>query len=108
MVTPALFLIREKPPSPPSMVATKPRPVQTFAESYKGLLTNHNYILIFVYFQCVNSVAIYGGEIQPFTDQYNYSLLEQTLASMLNCVTGIIGSIWLGKYLDRTKYFKKL
>ena len=27
MVTPALFLIREKPPSPPSMVATKPRPV---------------------------------------------------------------------------------
>ena len=30
MVLPALFLIREKPPSPPSMVATKPRPVQTF------------------------------------------------------------------------------
>jgi FLVCR family MFS transporter 7 len=27
MVVPALFLIREKPPSPPSMVATKPRPV---------------------------------------------------------------------------------
>jgi sugar phosphate permease len=30
LVVPALFLIREKPPSPPSMVATKPRPVQTF------------------------------------------------------------------------------
>ena len=30
MATPALFLIREKPPSPPSMVATKSRPVQTF------------------------------------------------------------------------------
>ena len=27
MVLPALFLIREKPPSPPSMVATKKRPV---------------------------------------------------------------------------------
>lgn len=30
MAAPALFLIREKPPSPPSMVATKSRPVQTF------------------------------------------------------------------------------
>ena len=68
MVSPALFLIRDKPPSPPSMVATKPRPVQTFAESYRGLLSNHNYLLIFLSFQCVNSVAIYGGEIQPFTD----------------------------------------
>ena len=27
MVTPALILIKDKPPSPPSMVATKPRPV---------------------------------------------------------------------------------
>ena len=27
MAAPALFLIREKPPSPPSMVATKSRPV---------------------------------------------------------------------------------
>jgi len=27
LVLPALFLIREKPPSPPSMVATKKRPV---------------------------------------------------------------------------------
>lgn len=108
MVTPALLLVREKPPSPPSIVATKPRPVQTFAQSYRGLLTNHNYILIFWYFQCVNTVAIYGGEIQPFTDQYDYSLLEQTMASMLNCVAGIIGSIWLGKFLDRHKCFKKM
>ena len=37
MVLPALFLIREKPPSPPSMVATKPRPVQTFMEAFNGL-----------------------------------------------------------------------
>jgi hypothetical protein len=27
MVTPALIFIKEKPPSPPSMIATKPRPV---------------------------------------------------------------------------------
>jgi hypothetical protein len=27
MVTPALIFISDKPPSPPSMIATKPRPV---------------------------------------------------------------------------------
>jgi predicted MFS family arabinose efflux permease len=27
---------------------------------------------------------------------------------MLNCIAGIIGSIWLGKYLDKYKCFKKL
>ena len=30
MVIPALIFIRDKPPSPPSMIATKPRPVQSF------------------------------------------------------------------------------
>ena len=27
---------------------------------------------------------------------------------MLNCVAGIIGSIWLGKFLDKYKCFKRL
>jgi MFS family permease len=70
LVIPALFLIREKPPSPPSMVATKHRPVQTFREAYTGLTSNVNYMLIFLYFQCVNSVSIYNAEIEPFTNQY--------------------------------------
>jgi sugar phosphate permease len=50
MATPALFLIKDKPKSPPSMVATKVRPVQTFREAFAGLISNNNYILIFLYF----------------------------------------------------------
>ncbi len=50
MAAPALLLIREKPRSPPSMVATKPRPIQTFKEAFTGLITNTNYIHIFMYF----------------------------------------------------------
>jgi MFS family permease len=106
MVTPALFLIREKPPSPPSMVATKPRPVQTFREAFWGLVGNNNYMLIFLYFNCVNSVAIYNAEIEPFTNQYDFTLGQQTIASIVNCVAGISGSIMLGKYLDKSKKFK--
>lgn len=68
LVIPALFLIREKPPSPPSMVATKHRPVQTFFEAFHGLRANTNYMLVFIYFNCVNSVSIYNAEIEPFTN----------------------------------------
>jgi len=50
MCLPAIFLIKDKPPSPPSMVATKPRPVQTFREAFNGLISNANYVHIFMYF----------------------------------------------------------
>jgi predicted MFS family arabinose efflux permease len=63
-------------------------------------------MLIFIYFNCVNSVSIYNAEIEPFTNSYEFSLTEQTITSMMNCVAGIIGSIYLGKYLDKLKLFK--
>ena len=75
MVLPALFLIREKPPSPPSMVATKKRQVQTFREAFRGLYTNANYLLVFMYFNCVNTVSMYSAEISPFTTPYEMSLV---------------------------------
>ena len=74
LVIPALFLIREKPPSPPSMIATKSRPVQTFREAFGGLISNYNFIFIFMYFNCVNSVSIYNAEIEPFTNKYDFDL----------------------------------
>ena len=106
MVIPALLLIRDKPPSPPSMIATKPRPVQSFREAFAGLMSNYNYVLIFMYFNCVNSVAIYGAEIEPFTREYDFLIDDQTIASIFYCIAGIIGSLMVGKYLDKTKQFK--
>lgn len=37
-----------------------------------------------------------------------FTLGEQTVASIVNCVAGISGSIMLGKYLDKSQAFKKL
>lgn len=54
----------------------------------------------------MNVVAIYGGEIQPFTENYDYDITSQTIASMLNCVAGIAASIYLGKILDKKRTFK--
>ena len=76
LAIPAIIFVRDKPKSPPSIVATKPRPVQTFSESFRGLISNKNYIMIFLYFQFVNVVAIYGGEIQPFTEDYGYTIVS--------------------------------
>jgi MFS family permease len=73
---PAIFLIREKPPSPPSMVATKPRPVQTFREAFGGLIRNPNYIQVFLYFQCVNTVSIYNSEIDAYFGLYALNINE--------------------------------
>jgi hypothetical protein len=54
----------------------------------------------------VNTVAIYGAEIEPFTGKYDYLITDQTVASILYCVAGIAGSLMVGKYLDKTKQFK--
>ena len=74
MCLPAIFLIKDKPPSPPSMVATKPRPVQTFREAFNGLISNPNYIHIFMFFQCVNMVSIYNSEIDAYFGEYEIGI----------------------------------
>ena len=75
-VIPSLLFIRNKPKSPPSIVATKPRPNKTFFQAAKFLFKNPNYICLMVYFQLVNTVTIYGGEIQTFTEGKGLSLYQ--------------------------------
>jgi len=61
-----------------------------------------------MYFNCVNTVTMYNAEIAPFTDPYTFDIELQTIGSLGNCVFGIFASIWIGKYLDKTKQFKRL
>ena len=71
------------------------------------VFTNRNYVLLFIHFQLVNTVAIYNGEMVNFTRNYpKYGLGELTIASMLNCVAGILGSLLLGRLIDARKCFK--
>lgn len=107
MVLPALLFIKDKPPSPPSVVATKPRPQYTYRQASKVIFSNKNYIWIFIHFQLVNTCSVYGGEITTFLKQYpEYDLTTQNVASMLNCVAGIAGSLALGRILDRYRCFR--
>lgn len=61
-----------------------------------------------MYFQCVNTVSIYNSEIDAYFSQYKIGLEEQTLASIVNCVAGIAGSIYLGKLLDKHRNYKRM
>jgi MFS family permease len=90
------------------MLATKYRPVQSFREVIKDLFSNGNYLLVFFYFQLVNTVTVYGGEIATFTANYDFTINQKTIASMLYCITAIIGSLIAGKLLDKYKTFKML
>lgn len=56
------------------MVATKKRPVQSLYEAVIDLKSNPNYIYEFLYFNFVNLVGIYNGEIEKFTSPYKYNL----------------------------------
>ena len=108
LTLPALILIRDKPPSPPSIVATVPRPTYTFRQAVKLIFTNWNYVLVFINYQLVNTVAIYGGEITTFLKPYpQYDLTSQNVASMLNCFAGIGGSLALGKIIDKHRCMRQ-
>ena len=90
------------------MLATIPRPVHTFKEALIEISSNRNYVMIFYYFQLVNTVALYGGEISSFTRPFEFGINHMTIASMIYCVSGILGSLYIGRILDKYKCFKFL
>ena len=61
-----------------------------------------------MYFQCVNMVSIYNSMIEDYFQQYDIKMQKQTIASIINCVAGIAGSIYLGKLLDKYRNYKRM
>jgi MFS family permease len=51
-------------------------------------------------------VGIYNQEIEPFTNAYEFTIELRTAAQTLNPVAAIIGSIYIGRLLDKYKCFK--
>jgi predicted MFS family arabinose efflux permease len=53
-------------------------------------------------------VSIYNSEIEGYFSQYEILMQKQTIASTINCVAGIAGSICLGKLLDKYRNYKRM
>lgn len=90
------------------MVATKKRPVQTFAEAFRALKSTINYVYIFIYFNLASLFGMYTGEIEKFCLPYNYLLVEYTSASMSASAASIVASIFMGKILDKYRCYKSM
>ena len=60
---PALAFFRERPPTPPSVVADDTNAGMKFIEASKALFTNRNYVLLFIVFNLIFGVMSALGAI---------------------------------------------
>lgn len=83
-VMPALLFIRNKPDSPPSFALREQQKIdaqkKSFKEVMKQLLANKNFLYLFLYFQLVNTVTVYGGEVNAYLDLASYTINEISIA----------------------------
>ncbi len=63
---------------------------------------------MFLYFNIINLISIYNGEIEGMTAPYGYKLAYYTTGSMVNCIVCITSSIYLGKILDKYRCYKSM
>jgi hypothetical protein len=71
LIIPALSFIKEKPPSPPSIVANDTNNGIGFKEGIKKLGSNKNYILMFILYLLIygiyaSMIAIYTNLVVPY------------------------------------------
>jgi len=98
---PSLFLIKDKPPSPPSCVAEVEDDMR-FSEGLRDLFTNVNYIHVTLNFSLVYS--IYGAIpsiLSQMTEPYGYSDIDNSIFGSVFLISGVISSFAIGVMLDK-------
>ncbi|TNV72744.1 hypothetical protein FGO68_gene148 [Halteria grandinella] len=94
---PALTFIREEPPSPPSVVANDTNHSMGFGEGLKQLVSNRNYILLFICYNFIYGIqASMGAIYSNLASKYEYDLSSNSLSCLLFLVGGILNSFFLG------------
>jgi sugar phosphate permease len=64
-------------------------------------------MFILIFFNCTNAIGLYNAEIGTFIYEYSIPIAYQPIIQILNNVAAIIGSLYVGKLLDKTRAFKK-
>lgn len=108
-IVPALAFIRERPPSPPSVVANETDNHMGFKEGMKELVSNRNYVLLFITFNFIYAIQASMGAIYAnLASMYNYPMSSNSMCCLLFLVGGILNSFFLGSLLDKYQSYKKL
>jgi len=106
MITPIFIFFRNKPASPPSKSADTEK--YSYKQSLKSLFGNKNYLLFIcstgLFFGLYNVLATV---LQPILKPFGYTTVEAGNFGAVTIVAGLIGSIVVGVYVDKTKRYKK-
>lgn len=106
---PALTFIKEEPPSPPSVVANDTNNNMGFSRGIKELVSNRNYILLFLCYMFIYGIQASMGAIYAnLAAKYGYSLTSNSLSCLLFLVGGILNSFFLGTLLDKYQNYRRL
>ena len=74
-IIPAMAFIKEDPPSPPSVVANVTNNNMGFVKGMKELVSNRNYVLLFICYSCIFGVQQSMGAIYANLGAQNHYTL---------------------------------
>lgn len=107
---PSIFLLREEPPSPPTvLLRDKDTIVQmTMGQAISALFKNKNYICMFLSFNFLYGLyCAISGVISSFTDPYGYTPGNISIICISFSIAGIFNSFFIGTLLDKYQCYKK-
>lgn len=106
---PAIILMREEPPSPPSVVTYDNANKMGMGEGMKELVSNRNYILLFFSFNFIYGIhGSLGATIASIAAKYGYGVNASSTMCFVYLFGGIFNSFFLGTMLDKYQNFRKL
>ena len=103
---PFVFIIRDKPAYPPSLVATKDPEERNFCAALSEVLKIRSYVLLLIIFCMVDGAFISMSDIisQLFTD-YHYSTGDTSMFGGVTVVFGVMASMCVGIMLQKTSRY---
>lgn len=103
---PFVFIIRNGPTHPPSLVATKDPEERNFCAALSEVLQIRSYVLLLVIFCMVDGSFISMSDIisQLFTD-YHYNESETSMFGGVTVVFGVLSSMCVGIMLQKTSWY---
>eukprot|EP00347_Sterkiella_histriomuscorum_P019206 403342532 len=106
---PAIILMKEEPPSPPSVVSYDNANKMGMGEGLKELIGNKNYLLLFFSFNFIYGIhGSLGATIASIASQYGYGVNASSTMCFVYLFGGIFNSFFLGTMLDKYQNFRKL
>lgn len=101
------LVIREKPVSPPSEVASVPYEVLDFKQSFGVMRQNTNFLLLALAFALpFGSYIAIGTLVSNLFDPYGYTPDELSWICLMLLLSGVLGAVLVGAFIDRTQKYK--